>query len=144
MVKSQRSLLTSLAIMAAALGLTYAPLPGSSSSPQTIVVVSGSELQPPLEALIETFHTQQSQIRIDLKVQGSLDMVNRFIDDQNDFQPTVLIPANEGTLKPTGTTVDGPSLGACLSQLPPTPGQNPPGCDRLGGAGQSPIPGWQI
>ena len=98
MVKSQRSLLTSLAIMAAALGLTYAPLPGSSSSPQTIVVVSGSELQPPLEALIETFHTQQSQIRIDLKVQGSLDMVNRFIDDQNDFQPTVLIPANEGTL----------------------------------------------
>lgn len=99
MAKSQRSLLTSLAIIAAALGLTYAPLPGGSSRSQTIVVVSGSELQPPLEALIEAFHQEQSNIRVDLKVQGSLDMVNRFIDDRNDFQPTVLIPANQDTLK---------------------------------------------
>jgi len=98
MVKSQRSLLTSLAILVAAVGITYAPLPGGGSS-QTIVVVSGSELQPPLEALIAAFHQEHSNIRIDLKVQGSLDMVNRFIDDRNDFQPTVLIPANQDTLK---------------------------------------------
>ncbi|WP_299411837.1 substrate-binding domain-containing protein [Acaryochloris sp. IP29b_bin.148] len=97
MAKSQRSLYISLAIIAAALGLTFYPLPGDQV--QTLVVVSGSELEPPLKKLIESFHQQQSQIRIDLKVQGSLDMVNRFIDDRNDFQPTVLIPANQDTLK---------------------------------------------
>lgn len=97
MVQSQRSLYISLAIIAAALGLTYIPLPGDQT--QTLVVVSGSELELPLKQLIETFHQQQSQIRIDLKVQGSLDMVNRYIDDRNDFQPTVLIPANQDTLK---------------------------------------------
>lgn len=97
MVKSQRSLYISLAIIAAALGLTFYPLPDDQV--QTLVVVSGSELEPPLKKLIETFHQQQSKIRIDLKVQGSLDMVNRFIDDRNDFQPTVLIPANQDTLK---------------------------------------------
>lgn len=97
MVKSQRSVYISLAIIAAALGLTFYPLPDDRV--QTLVVVSGSELEPPLKKLIETFHQQQSKIRIDLKVQGSLDMVNRFIDDRNDFQPTVLIPANQDTLK---------------------------------------------
>ncbi|ABW27054.1 substrate-binding domain-containing protein [Acaryochloris marina] len=97
MVKSQRSLYISLAIIAASLGLTFYPLPDDQV--QTLVVVSGSELEPPLKKLIETFHQQQSKIRIDLKVQGSLDMVNRFIDDRNDFQPTVLIPANQDTLK---------------------------------------------
>lgn len=45
MVKSQRSLYISLAIIAAALGLTFYPLGGDQV--HTLVVVSGSELEPP-------------------------------------------------------------------------------------------------
>lgn len=83
--------LTSLGIMAAALGLAFAPIPGSQ---QTIVIVSGSELQEPLQALQATFESKNPEINLELKFQGSQDMVNRFIDQQNDFKPTVLIPAN--------------------------------------------------
>ena len=49
--------------------------------------------------LVQQFQQQHPQIQIALKTQGSLDMVNRFINDQNDFQPTVLIPANGELLK---------------------------------------------
>jgi ABC-type molybdate transport system substrate-binding protein len=93
----RRSLYISLALIAATLGLTYAPLP--SSEPQEIVIVSGSELQEPLQKLAQQFQTQNPNIRIAVKNQGSLDMVNRFMDDQNDFQPTILIPANGDLLK---------------------------------------------
>ena len=82
---------TSLAIIAGALGLTYAPLPGLQ---QTITVVSGSELQEPLELLEERFEQSHPNISLDVEIQGSQDIVNRYIDDQNDFKPTVLIPAN--------------------------------------------------
>ncbi len=118
MVKSQRSLYISVAIIAAALGLTYV-LPGGQAQ-TTLVVVSGSELEPPLKALIETFHQQQSNIRVDLKVQGSLDMVNRFIDDRNDFQPTVLIPANQDALKRLEQRWTSPDSTSAFYD-PPTP-----------------------
>ena len=136
MAKSQRSLYISLAIIAAALGLTFYPLPGDQV--QTLVVVSGSELEPPLKKLIESFHQQQSKIRIDLKVQGSLDMVNRFIDDRNDFQPTVLIPANQDTLKRLEQRWTAPE--PAFYGEPPTPSENSSRGDYLAGAGQSPIP----
>jgi ABC-type molybdate transport system substrate-binding protein len=93
----RRSLYISLAIIAATLILTYAPLPNN--QPLQVIIVSGSELQEPLQTLAQQFHTQNSNIQITLKTQGSLDMVNRFMDDQNDFQPTVLIPANGELLK---------------------------------------------
>jgi ABC-type molybdate transport system substrate-binding protein len=93
----RRSLYSSLALIAATLGLTYAPL--LSAQQQQIIIVSGSELQEPLQVLAQQFRTQNPNIRITLKTQGSLDMVNRFMDDQNDFQPTVLIPANGDLLK---------------------------------------------
>lgn len=86
-----RQLLTSLGIILGALGLTYAPIPGLN---QTIVVVSGTELEEPLKALEAKFERENPRIQLELKFQGSQDIVNNYIDNKNDFKPTVLIPAN--------------------------------------------------
>lgn len=51
----QRQFLTSLGIIAVSLGVTYAPLPGFK---RTIVVVSGTELQEPLQVLAAKFEQQ--------------------------------------------------------------------------------------
>jgi ABC-type molybdate transport system substrate-binding protein len=91
MTPPMRSSLISIALIAAAVGLAYAPIPGFN---KTIVIVAGTELQEPLQVLEKTFEQQNPSIQIDLKFQGSQDIVNRYIDDKNDFQPTVLIPAN--------------------------------------------------
>jgi hypothetical protein len=84
-------LLTSVGIILGALGLTYAPIPGWQ---QTVIVVSGTELQEPLLALQASFEKQHPNIKLRLEFQGSQDIVNRYIDNKNDFNPTVLIPAN--------------------------------------------------
>ena len=97
MPETTRSLVISLGIVAVALGLAYTPSP-SPPAEQSLVVVSGSELQEPLARLVETFETAYPSIDVDLKFQGSRDIVNRYIDDQNDFTPTVLIPANGALL----------------------------------------------
>ncbi|MEB3336399.1 MAG: substrate-binding domain-containing protein, partial [Leptolyngbyaceae bacterium] len=97
--KSPSRLYTSLGIILAALGLTYVPLPGSNHK---IVVVSGTELQEPLQVLETRFEQEYPHIQIDLKFQGSQDIVNKYIDDKNDFNPTVLIPANGEILKELG------------------------------------------
>lgn len=86
-----RSLLTSLGIIAAAFAATYAPTPGSQ---QTLVVISGTELQEPLEQLEARFEQDYPNIQLDLKFQGSQDLINNYIDDRHDVDPTVLIPAN--------------------------------------------------
>lgn len=88
---TKRRILISLGIILGVLVLTYAPLPGLQ---QSIVVVSGTELQEPLQALAAKFKQEHPEIQLELKFQGSQDMVNKYINDQNDFQPTVLIPAN--------------------------------------------------
>ena len=80
----------STVIILAALGLTFAPLPALE---QNIIVVSGTELQKPLQVLATEFERVNPQIKIDLKFQGSQDIVNRYIDRKNDFNPTILIPA---------------------------------------------------
>lgn len=95
----RRSVLASSGIILAALGLAYAPLPGLQ---QTVVVVSGTELQEPLQALEAKFEQDYPNIQLDLKFQGSQDIVNKYIDDQNDFNPTVLIPANGELLQELG------------------------------------------
>lgn len=91
MKTTKRRILISLGIIMGALVLTYAPLPGLQ---QSIVVVSGTELQEPLQALAAKFKQEHPEIQLELKFQGSQDMVNKYINDQNDFKPTVLIPAN--------------------------------------------------
>lgn len=84
--------ITSMGIALASIGLTYAPLPGAQ---QTITIVSGSELQAPLALLEERFEQEHPNIRLNIELQGSQDIVNNYIDDRNDFTPTVLIPANQ-------------------------------------------------
>ena len=86
-----RRKLSSISILLASLGFAYAPIPGLQ---QTIVVVSGTELQEPLTVLEERFERENPLIRVELKFQGSQDMVNNYLDDRNDFDPAILIPAN--------------------------------------------------
>jgi ABC-type molybdate transport system substrate-binding protein len=87
----RRSMLISLGIIAFALAATFSPLPGLQ---RTLVVVSGTELQEPLTALELRFEQQHPSIQLDLKFQGSQDIINNYSDDRNDFDPAVLIPAN--------------------------------------------------
>jgi len=61
---------------------------------QTVVAVSGTELQEALKELEVRFEQQHPRIELELEFQGSQDIVNNYIDDKNDFTPTVLIPAN--------------------------------------------------
>ena len=79
--------ITSVAIALAAIGLAYAPIPGLQ---QTVVVVSGTELQAPLQQLEAKFEWENPTIKLELKFQGSQDIVNNYIDKKNDFKPTVL------------------------------------------------------
>ena len=96
----RRRTVLSAVIILAALGLAYAPIPGLQ---QSLVVVSGTELQEPLQALEATFKQAHPNIKLTLKFQGSQDIVNKYIDDRNDFKPTVLIPANGQILKELDT-----------------------------------------
>jgi ABC-type Fe3+ transport system substrate-binding protein len=84
----------SLGLIVTAWVAAYGSIPRSN---QTIVVVSGSELEEPLKQLESTFEQAYPHIQLALKFQGSQDMVDRYLQDQNDFKPTVLIPAN-GTI----------------------------------------------
>jgi len=89
--KLQNKAFTSAGIILAALGLAYAPIPGLQ---QTVVIVSGTELKAPLEQLEAKFEQENPNIKIELKFQGSQDIVNKFIDQKNDFNPTILMPAS--------------------------------------------------
>ena len=89
--KLQNRALTSAGIILGALGLAYAPIPGLQ---QTVVIVSGTELKVPLEQLEAKFEQENPNIKIELKFQGSQDIVNKFIDQKNDFNPTILMPAS--------------------------------------------------
>ncbi|MBI4780233.1 MAG: substrate-binding domain-containing protein [Oscillatoriophycideae cyanobacterium NC_groundwater_1537_Pr4_S-0.65um_50_18] len=86
-----RRALLSGAVMLVAIALAYAPLPGAT---QTVVIVSGTELQEPLQALETQFEQAHPDIQLELKFQGSQDVVNNYVDDKNDFDPALLIPAN--------------------------------------------------
>lgn len=86
-----RRIMASSAIAIGAVAVAYGPLPGAT---QTLTVVSGSELQEPLAELKQQFEATHPNIDLQVKIQGSQDIVNHYLDDQNDFTPTVLIPAN--------------------------------------------------
>ncbi len=87
----QNRVFISLVILCVSLCLTYAPLPGLE---QTVIVVSGTELQSTLQQLEAKFEQENPNIKLSLKFQGSQEMVNKYLDQKNDFKPTVLIPAN--------------------------------------------------
>lgn len=88
--------LISLGIIGASLILAFAPIPGVK---QTITVVSGTELEEPLKELETRFEEDNSSIDLELKFQGSQDIVNNYIEQKNDFQPNILIPANREILQ---------------------------------------------
>ena len=98
-MSNTQKVLTSSAIALGVIALAYAPLPGTT---QSIVIVSGSELQEPLMLLESQFEQQHPDIDLDLKFQGSQDIVNNYVDDNNKFSPTVLIPANGEVLTDLG------------------------------------------
>lgn len=83
--------MTSLVIILASVGLTYVPIP---QVKQTLVIVSGTELKEPLQELETRFEQDYSNIDLEFKFQGSQDLVNNYIDQKNDFNPAILIPAN--------------------------------------------------
>ncbi len=68
----RKQTITSIAIALAGLGLAYAPLPGLE---QTVAIVSGTELQAPLQELATKFQQNNPNIKIELKFQGSQDIV---------------------------------------------------------------------
>ncbi|MBW4698120.1 MAG: substrate-binding domain-containing protein [Aphanocapsa lilacina HA4352-LM1] len=86
----RREFVISLAIAGTALALNFVPLPGPK---RTLVVVSGTELAEPLQVLGAAFERQHPDIALELKFQGSQEIVNRYIDQKDDFSPAVLIPA---------------------------------------------------
>lgn len=94
-VRFTRRALLSAAITLAAVAFAYIPLPGLN---HTVTVVSGTELQEVLPTLKAKFEQANPGIQLDLKFQGSQDIVNRYIDDRNDFTPTILIPGNQDLL----------------------------------------------
>ena len=99
--KNQKNnLIISVGIILASLGLTYAPIPGVK---QTIVIVSGTELKEPLQELETIFERNNSNIDLELKFQGSQDIINNYIDQKNDFNPAILIPANGQILEELST-----------------------------------------
>ena len=90
----------SLIIILVSLGLTYAPI---SRLKQTIFIVSGTELEEPLKELEAKFEQNYPSINLELKFQGSQDIVNNYIDQRNDFTPAILIPANGQFLQELNT-----------------------------------------
>jgi ABC-type molybdate transport system substrate-binding protein len=84
--------ITSIGIILASLGITYLlPIFGLKN---TVTIVSGSELKEVLETMEKKFEEKNPHINLLLKFEGSQDIVTNFIDEKNDFKPTILIPAN--------------------------------------------------
>ena len=98
--KRGNRIITSTAIGLISLALAYVPLPGVN---QTIVIVSGSELVEPLKKIEAKFEEEYPHINLELKSQGSQDIVNKYIDNKNDFKPTVMIPASAEILEELNT-----------------------------------------
>lgn len=99
-VQQKNRAATSIGIIFGSLLLTYVPIPGLQ---QNVVIVSGTELQEPLQQLEAKFEQANPNIKLDLKFQGSQDMVNKFVDQKNDFKPTVLIPSSGDILTELST-----------------------------------------
>lgn len=88
-MKKTTRLLISLGILIAGLGITYAP----GVTPE-VVVISGTELQESLRVLESRFREQHPDIKLQIQFQGSQEIVNRYLEDRHDIDPTILIPAN--------------------------------------------------
>lgn len=99
-VQQRNRVATSIGIIFGSLLLTYVPIPGLQ---QNVVIVSGTELQEPLQQLEAKFEQANPNIKLELKFQGSQDIVNNYVDQKNDFKPTVLIPSSGDILTELST-----------------------------------------
>jgi len=81
----------SLLIICASLGITYLPIFPIKTN---VTIVSGSELKEVLEEISDKFEEDNPNIDLEIKIQGSQDIISNVIEQKNDFIPTVLIPAN--------------------------------------------------
>ena len=113
--QKQKNLITSLGIAVFSIALAIAPIPWLNKK---IVIVSWTELQEPLQALKEKFKQSHPEIQLELRFQGSQDIVNRYIDNKNEFTPTVLIPANAESLKELQTRWQSQNGGEVFYEQP--------------------------
>jgi Bacterial extracellular solute-binding protein len=91
--------LASIGIALASGVLAFAPIPGLASK---IIIVGGTEIQAPLEAIAAKFSQENPNVQIELKFQGSQELANRYLDGKFDFKPTILMPANAEIVKELG------------------------------------------
>lgn len=90
--RNSRDQVLSIGIIITSLGVTY--LPPLLGLKTNVTIVSGTELKEVLEKVAQKFEDQNPQINLELKFQGSQDIISNFIEEKNDFNPTILIPAN--------------------------------------------------
>jgi ABC-type molybdate transport system substrate-binding protein len=114
-MKQQKKIITSLGIAALSFGLAYAPIP---LAKETVIVVTGTELAEPLQKIEAKFEQENPNINLELKLQGSQDIVNNFVDDKNDFKPTVLIPASAEFLDELQQRFIAQNKGEAFSETP--------------------------
>lgn len=65
---------------------------------RNVVVVCGSEFQTVMQELAQRFQRNTPGILVEVRIQGSQDMINKYIDDKNDFVPTILMPSSRELL----------------------------------------------
>lgn len=70
---------------------------------RTVVVVCGSEFLTVMQELEQRFERNNPGILVEVKTQGSQDIINKYIDDKNDFTPTILMPSSRELLTELGT-----------------------------------------
>lgn len=113
--QEKKNTLISIALIIASFAASYVPLPGLN---KTVIVVSGTELQEPLESLEDRFEQAYPNIDLELEFQGSQDIINNYIDNTNDFDPAVLIPANAKILEQLEERWQAQGEGAAFAEKP--------------------------
>ena len=101
--KTPLNKILSLGIIAASLGLTYYPLIYQT---KTITIVTGSELKEPLQLIEKKFEEANPLINLEIKIQGSQDIITNFIAEKNDFKTTILMPANDQLISELKSTLN--------------------------------------
>jgi ABC-type molybdate transport system substrate-binding protein len=89
MKKTTRQTITSIGIILAAVGLTY----GLPKPTVEIAIAAGTEMEEPLKVLTAEFQKERPDIRIQLKFQGSQELVNDYLQKKGS-PPQILIPAS--------------------------------------------------
>jgi ABC-type molybdate transport system substrate-binding protein len=89
MKKTTRHTITSIGIILGAVGLTY----GLPKPTVEIAIAAGTEMEEPLKILAAEFQKERPDIRIQLKFQGSQELVDNYLQKKGS-PPQVLIPAS--------------------------------------------------